>query len=272
MFGHGHHHNPASGGGYTSPAPPMGQHGPGEWTDDTSMAVAVARVVAEGHDLRDPAALDAVAAGFDEWFAGGPRDIGNQTRAVLSQRSPDAAGMTAAAAALTGRTGGNGSLMRTAAVGLGYLDDTEQACAAAAVAVSRLTHVDERAEQACALWSVAIRHAVLTGTFDGVRGYLTARPEEARYWGPLLDQAEQGTPADFANNGWVVLALQTAWWAITHADDSGPEHLAAALELCVRAGHDTDTTAAIAGGLLGARWGASAVPARWRRGIGRAHV
>ena len=44
-----------------------------------------------------------------------------------------------------------------------------------------------------------------------------------------------------------------------------PEHLAGALELAVRAGHDTDTTAAIAGALLGARWGASAVPARWRR-------
>jgi hypothetical protein len=62
-----------------------------------------------------------------------------------------------------------------------------------------------------------------------------------------------------------VHALQTAWWAITHADQSDARHLARALELAVRAGNDTDTTAAIAGALLGARWGASAVPARWRR-------
>ena len=60
-------------------------------------------------------------------------------------------------------------------------------------------------------------------------------------------------------------ALQAAWWAITHAAASGPEHLQQALELAVRAGGDTDTTAAIAGGLLGARWGASAVPARWQQ-------
>ncbi|GAB2908186.1 ADP-ribosylglycohydrolase family protein [Rhodococcus aerolatus] len=238
---------------------------PGEWTDDTSMAVAVARVVADGQDLRTPAALDAVAAGFDEWYAGGPKDIGNQTRAVLSQRPGSAAAMTAAAAGITGRTGGNGSLMRTAAVGLGYLEGSEDACADAAAAVSLLTHADERATQACRMWSVAVRHAVLTATFDGVRGYLATRPDEDAHWGPLLDTAEQGEPADFANNGWVVHALQTAWWAITRADAAGPEHLQAALELCVRAGHDTDTTAAIAGALLGARWGASAVPARWRR-------
>ena len=130
----------------------------------------------------------------------------------------------------------------------------------------RLTHDDERAHQACQLWSSAIRHAVLTGTFDGVRGYLdVATSDVAAFWGPLLDQAETGTPQDFPNNGWVVHALQTAWWAITHADDDDPTHLQQALELAVRAGNDTDTTAAIAGALLGARWGASAVPAAWRR-------
>lgn len=52
---------------------------------------------------------------------------------------------------------------------------------------------------------------------------------------------------------------------ITNTDDSDARHLQSALEAAVRAGGDTDTTAAIAGGLLGARWGASAVPARWRR-------
>ncbi len=89
--------------------------------------------------------------------------------------------------------------------------------------------------------------------------------ETAGYWTPLIDQAETGTPQDFPNNGWVVHALQTAWWAITHADQSDATHLQNALEMAVRAGNDTDTTAAIAGGLLGARWGASAVPAAWRR-------
>ena len=238
---------------------------PGEWTDDTSMAVAVARVTAVGLDLRTTEGLDAVAAGFNDWFGAGPKDIGNQTRAVLSARDTNGAAMTATAAALTGRTGGNGSLMRTAAVGPAYLGDAA-ACREAALLVSNLTHVDLRAGQACQLWSFAIRHAVLHGTFDGVRGYLDVCALEARqFWSPLLDQAETGAPQDFPQNGWVVHALQTAWWAIMHADRTDARHLERALELAVRAGNDTDTTAAIAGGLLGARWGASAVPARWRR-------
>jgi hypothetical protein len=173
--------------------------------------------------------------------------------------------MQATARRLNGLKGGNGSLMRTAAVGIAYLADAE-ACVQAARAVSALTHDDELAHQACELWSYAIRHAVLHGTFDGVRKYLdVGGATVADYWGPLLDQAETGNPQDFPKNGWVVHALQTAWWAITHADHSDATHLQQALELAVRAGNDTDTTAAIAGSLLGARWGASAVPAAWRR-------
>src|SRR6476646_3845385 len=125
--------------------------------------------------------------------------------------------------------------MRTAPVGSAYLDDAD-ACADAALRVSALTHDDDRAHQACQLWSTAIRHAVLHGTFGGVRDYLDAAdPETADYWVPLLDQAETGSPRDFPNNGWVVHALQTAWWAITHADATDARHLQQALELCVRA-------------------------------------
>src|SRR6476661_7101986 len=155
---------------------------PGEWTDDTSMAVAIARVTATGADLNSVAGLDEVAAGFRQWYSSGLKDIGNQTRTVLSARDVDAAAMTATAARLTGRKGGNGSLMRTAAVGIAYLDDAD-GCAEAALQVSALTHDDERAHQACQIWSSAIRHAVLHGAFDGVRGYLRgAGSATASYW------------------------------------------------------------------------------------------
>jgi ADP-ribosyl-[dinitrogen reductase] hydrolase len=229
---------------------------PGNTVDVTSRAA--------GALLASAAGLDAVAAGFVQWYSSRPKDIGNQTRAVLAARDTTGADMRATARSLSGRKGGNGSLMRTAAVGIAYLDDAE-ACVQAAALVSALTHDDERAHQACQLWSFAIRHAVLTGTFDGVRRYLDiADRPTVHYWRPLIDQAENGSPQDFPNNGWVVHALQTAWWAISRADQTDSNHLPAALELAVRAGHDTDTTAAIAGGLLGARWGAGAVPAGWR--------
>ncbi|WP_278265571.1 ADP-ribosylglycohydrolase family protein [Nocardia sp. AG03] len=231
---------------------------PGEWTDDTSMALAIALASVNGPGID----LDAVAAGFVAWFDSRPPDIGNQTRQVLSARSSSALAMQAVAMSLTGRTGGNGSLMRTAPVALAYLDDAD-GCIAAAGRIGMLTHHDEHAVEACKMWTYAIRHAVLSADFDGVRDYVARSPHSA-FWTERLDEAEKGTPDDFPNNGWVVHALQTAWWAISTTDQSTPEHLPRALEACVRAGNDTDTTAAIAGGLLGARWGASAVPADWR--------
>ncbi|WP_138996769.1 ADP-ribosylglycohydrolase family protein [Rhodococcus zopfii] len=238
---------------------------PGEWTDDTAMAVAIAEVAATGVDIGCGRGLDAVAAQFVRWYDTDPKDIGNQTRSVLRGRAGDAATMQAHAQALTGRKAGNGSLMRTAPVALAYLDD-RAGCLEAAAQISALTHDDPTAEQACRLWSHAIRHAVRHGNFDGVRGYLEIEPPDvADFWRPLLDEAEGGTPADFAHNGWVVHALQTAWWAIATTPGTGEVHLRGALEAAVRAGGDTDTTAAIAGGLLGARWGAASIPARWCR-------
>lgn len=239
---------------------------PGEWTDDTSMTVCVARAAREHESLESAAGLDAIAAHFVEWFDTDPVDIGTQTRAVLTHRSASASEMSRVAAALTGKTGGNGSLMRTAPVALAHLGDARR-CTAAAASVGRLTHADPRAVQACQMWSYAIRHAVLTGTFDGVRLWLDVAGDAASFWAPLLDEAEQGGPRDFPHNGWVVHALQTAWWAITRSEDPSAENLVSGLEHCVLAGGDTDTTAAIAGGLLGARWGASAVPARWRASV-----
>ncbi|WP_067704858.1 ADP-ribosylglycohydrolase family protein [Nocardia jejuensis] len=229
---------------------------PGEWTDDTSMAIAVAKGAAEAGALHEEAGLNAVAAEFVSWWDSKPPDVGFQTGQVLQWRSPTGREMQVRAHDLGGLKAGNGSLMRTAPVALAYLDDPEH-CMKAAAVVSSLTHYDPQAMQACKLWSWAIRHAVLHGTYDGVREGLSS--VDAGFWAPLLDTAENGGPEDFPKNGWVVHALQTAWWAITNTDD-----LPAALELAVRAGGDTDTTAAIAGGLLGARWGASAIPERWR--------
>lgn len=186
---------------------------PGEWTDDTSMAIGIAQVTAAGLDLRTPAGLDAVAANWIRWFDSHPTDIGNQTRTVLSQRDGSAAAMARTAQRVPGLKGGNGSLMRTAPVALAYLGDPEAAIDAARK-VGQLTHDDPRATEACEMWTYGIHHAVLHGNFGGAREYLDGHPEAADYWGPLLDRAEKGSPQDFPKNGWVVDALLTAWWAI----------------------------------------------------------
>ncbi|MBU1251326.1 MAG: ADP-ribosylglycohydrolase family protein [Actinobacteria bacterium] len=247
---------------------------PGEWTDDTAMAVPIAQAAARGADLREEAVLDEIVAAWIDW-ARTAADVGVQTRAVLAEAAR--AGGTAAAARdaarslheRTGKSAGNGSLMRTAPVALAHLHDPD-AAAEAARALSVLTHWDDDAGDSCVLWTLAIRHAVLTGELDARTG-LDALPAARRdRWAALLDDAEQREPRDFEHNGWVVEALQGAWSSIHRATDAHAETptpgaaLVDGLERAVRGGRDTDTVAAIAGGLLGAVHGASAVPSAWR--------
>jgi len=240
---------------------------PGEWTDDTSMAVPILQMVAAGRDLRDEEVLDEIVGKWLDW-ARDAKDVGVQIQQVFGRMEARSASAARVAAGQVheshGRSAGNGSLMRTAPVVLGYLDDPA-ALADAARAVSDLTHYETDAGDACVLWCLAMRHAVLTAGLD-VRVGLDALPAQRRdRWAALITEAEERQPADFERNGWVVQALQGAWSAIVHRPATDASHLRLALEAAVRGGRDTDTVAAIAGGLLGARWGASAVPAEWRR-------
>jgi len=251
----------------------LGDFAPGEWTDDTTMAWAVLDVAATGVDLRSDEALTAIARNFRQWYDSGPADIGNQTRSVLGQAGAEPTGPALLATsydlhARTGHTGGNGSLMRTAPVALPYLDDPD-ALAEAARKVGALTHYDQRAQEACVLWSLAIRHAIVHAELDVRAGLGRLSAAGAAYWSERLDEAETRDPRTFRPNGWVVTALQAAWSAISQTpvpdgvDACTP--LGAALTTAIGIGDDTDTVAAIAGALLGARYGASAVPAAWRR-------
>jgi ADP-ribosyl-[dinitrogen reductase] hydrolase len=263
---------------------------PGEWTDDTSMAISIAEVSATGADLRSEGARDLIAARWAGWSAKA-KDVGNQTRSVLSaatraarsrgETKPTGADLTLAATdhhSEAGRSGGNGSLMRTAPIALAYLDDPE-ALVLAAHEISAMTHYDPEAGEACALWCLAIRHAVLHGALDIRSGLDHLSEDRALVWAARLDEAEAGQPSRFDKNVWVVQALQGAWSAIattasededsgslgTGSSATGPAHFRRALEAAVRGGRDTDTVAAIAGALVGGLHGASAVPAQWRR-------
>jgi ADP-ribosylglycohydrolase len=254
----------------------LGPYAPGEWSDDTQMSLCIARVAARGGGLTSEQELDEIAAAFEAWRTGGASDVGTQTATVLR----DAAGLpggpaqrlrTAAALlhATTGRTAGNGALMRTGIVGLVALDDRE-ATARAARAVAVLTHPDPLAAESCVLWSEAVRLAVTEERLD-VRAGLDLLPADRRdAWAGWIADAEQRHPAaDLrGGNGFTVIALQAAWHAIVSTEPigggtDGRLHLPAALAAAVRIGGDTDTVAAIAGALLGARYGTRAVPDLW---------
>ncbi|WP_233266767.1 ADP-ribosylglycohydrolase family protein [Tomitella fengzijianii] len=242
---------------------------PGEWTDDTAMTAAIARAATVAR-LDTTAGLDAVAEQFLRWQESGPKDMGNQTRRVLSRRADSAAVMQIDAAATGPDNAGNGSLMRTAAVAVAFAADEAPAdMLSAASRISLLTHTGVDTQLACQVWSLAIWSAIRTGSLPDLHGIVSAVvPADALdRWQRWVTAAEtQQTPEFEHNNGWVVSALQTAWWGIhrTRPVNGDPEvHIRRGLAETVRAGHDTDTTAAIAGGLLGAVYGAAALPAEW---------
>lgn len=254
----------------------LGDFAPGEWSDDTAMTVAVARAVAAGGDLTADSGCDLIAAGFLSWFDGGPADIGNQTRAVLGAvrrrlRPGERVGLVLAEEARSfavdhPHAAGNGALMRTAPVALWRPADRE-ATAAAARAVASLTHADPVAGDSCILWTEAVRVALTEREFVPVAGLDLLPASRRDWWRELLDDALTDSSTGvrgrrFSPNGWTVTALQAAVVAVAaglHSDAPLEEGLCHA----VRIGDDTDTVAAIAGGVLGALVGAAEIPATW---------
>jgi ADP-ribosyl-[dinitrogen reductase] hydrolase len=242
---------------------------PGEWTDDTQMAIYIARCAAKGY-------LDELEVGqcFLDWYASNPPDVGVQTSKVLGGALTPADLFDRARAAFEDSGGeGNGSLMRTAPVALAYLDD-EQAAFEAAMRISALTHAGPDSTEACGLWTVAIVRAVSEGRGRGGPGksleghllhalrYIVIEDRKA-IWEERIQAAVQGPITGFPKNGWVVHAFQAAIAAIVHTpvpEVCPSTHLSAALKAAVRVGGDTDTVAAIAGGFLGAYWGLTAIP------------
>ena len=269
----------ALGSGYAFSVPPdrddirmragdLGPYDAGEWADDTAMAIPILRALAAGKDLLSPSTQDGVVSEWVRWSAQA-KDVAPIIATVLEAYDPAVGAESVRAAARAfhaagkASAAGNASLMRTTPVTLGFLHDPD-ALARAALAYSDLTHANPEAGEACVLWNLAVRTAILTGGFDLVGG-LAWVPEDRRdWWERLITRAEIGTPRDFAiGNGRVSQLVQTVWSAVIDGE-AGFERT---LRTVIAAGGDTATAGAIAGGLLGARWGMSAIPLEWRRRI-----
>jgi ADP-ribosylglycohydrolase/fructose-1,6-bisphosphatase/inositol monophosphatase family enzyme len=218
----------------------------GQPTDDSEMALALARaVVAEG-GYRAEAAL----AAYRAWADSGPFDMGRATRAALLAGAPMADSQA------------NGSLMRASPLGvLGHALAPREA-AALARADAALTHPHPVCGDATAAFVVALAHAVRHGD-GGAAAWGAARDwAEAQAQGPVRDAlraAEHAPPPPGAPAGWVLVALQNAFFELLHA-----ETLEEGVVRTVRRGGDADTNACIAGALLGAVHGRQAVPLQWR--------
>ncbi len=244
---------------------------PGEWTDDTAMAVAILDGLVSGH-----CDIEEIGNNFLSWYASSPPDVGIQTSAVLSSArdGSDLIGVGREFYEKNPHKAGNGALMRTGPVALSALGD-RALVAHNAEAIAALTHAHPDSTAACVLWSLAIEEAIMTANADDmfdwgsavVNGLSFLDVTLASRWEKLIEEAVQGPSILFNPNGYVVTAFQAALSAIIETpvlEGASMEHLPTSLETAVRVGDDCDTVAAIAGSLLGARWGANAIPEEWK--------
>lgn len=230
---------------------------PGQWTDDTSMALCLAE------SLVQKGAFDAAdqMVRYLNWWQWGYLsstgtcfDIGGTVRSALAsfQATGDPySGSTA------NDTAGNGSLMRLAPVVLFAYPDAAAAVACAADS-SRTTHAAPEAVESCQLLAALLCSALAGTAKDALLGSIAFRPAQPKLVelasGSFLAKTEQ----QIRGSGYCVESLEAALWCFFHTDS-----LEAAVLRAVNLGEDADTTGAIVGQLAGAYYGAQAIPPLW---------
>ncbi len=228
---------------------------PGQWTDDTSMALCLGdSLIACGRlDRRD------LMQRFIRWWRKGENsvtgwcfDIGSTTSAALARF--EATGNPLAGDPDEVRTG-NGSIMRLAPAVLHWLDARDEAIEAARDQ-SATTHGASAAVEACGLLAEVLLDAIWTGDkTTALRSRATRCPELADV---ASGKFKRKGRARISSAGNVTDTLRAALWAVHRGEDF--EH---ALTLAVNLGGDADTIGAVAGQIAGALWGKSGIPQRW---------
>ena len=239
----------------------------GQPTDDSELALALARSLAqEGHYD-----VEAVARAYAQWYLSGPFDMGGTIRAALSASAAvegDSGNVAQSAYQAAHRSSqANGALMRISPLGIFGVRRTPAELAAWARADACLTHPHPVCQDSNVVYTAAVRYAIHSGgAADRIYGYAVEVLESEALdpaVGRALLAAESKPPADYQRQqGWVVTALQNAFFQLLHAPN-----LEEGIVDTVRRGGDTDTNGAIAGALLGAAWGLQAVPAQWLESI-----
>ncbi|MCF6188362.1 MAG: ADP-ribosylglycohydrolase family protein, partial [Desulfobulbaceae bacterium] len=142
-----------------------------------------------------------------------------------------------------------------------------------------LTHPHPVCQQANALFTMAIAHAIRTGIrAQGLHEQIVLWAVEMNADDSLIEaitSTAEAPPEDYVHQqGWVLIAFRNALWQLRHA----PNLEEAVVDTIMRGG-DTDTNAAICWALLGAVWGRDAIPEQWtgcllncRLVVGQAHV
>jgi ADP-ribosylglycohydrolase len=238
---------------------------PGEWTDDTSMALCLAESLVEKNSFDPRDQMERYLRWWKEGHlshSGNCFDIGNTTRKALSQfeitQDPFSGSSDSFAA-------GNGSIMRLAPVPMFYSREPELAIMKSAES-SRTTHGANEAIDACKYLGAIIAGALNGATKDELLSEHYCPIDD--YWKnnplvPKIDDIAMGSfkrkdPPDIRGTGYVVQSLEAALWAFNKGNTFEEGCL-----LAVNLGDDADTTGAIYGQIAGAYFGEQGIPQKW---------
>lgn len=233
---------------------------PGQWTDDTAMALALAASIIENGKLDQGDLMDKFASWRDQGrfsCTGKCFDIGITTSSAIDRylkTGDPKAGSTSP------NTAGNGSLMRLAPVVLAFAKD-RAALAQAAREQSSTTHGAPAAVSACAEFALLIADVCDGDDLDAALSKLESRAGsiEAPEIAAIAAGSWRGKQRQqIRSSGYVVHSLEAAIWCVATTRSFENAVLRAA-----NLGEDADTTAAITGQLAGAVYGLSGIPHRW---------
>lgn len=238
---------------------------PGQWTDDTSMALCLAESMVR-KDGFDPA--DQMRR-YTNWYhlgymssTGTCFDIGGATRAALHRF--EATG-DPYSGSIDPMTAGNGSIMRLAPVAMAYANRPEEAVKYAEMS-SRTTHGAAESVEACAVLAsilvAGLRGADKESMLSAEVCYKWRQDEPA--YSAAIEEIIRGSyrykePPEIQGTGYVIRSLEAALWAFHHSTSFEEGAL-----LAVNLGDDADTTGAVYGQIAGAYYGVSGIPSRWR--------
>jgi ADP-ribosylglycohydrolase len=244
---------------------------PGQWTDDTSMALCLAESLIECGGF-DPA--DQIRR-YVRWYREGHLsstgrcfDIGNTVRFALETFERTGEPFSGPVSVVSA---GNGSIMRLAPVPLVFSRNPRRAIQLSGES-SRTTHGAREAIDACRYLGALIVGAVQGASKEELlssRYSPVPRGWEESPLTPNIDEIARGSfkrrePPDIKGSGYVVRSLEAALWAL-HRTDS----FRGGAVLAVNLGDDADTTAAVYGQLAGAFHGVEGIPAEWRERVAR---
>lgn len=246
---------------------------PGEWTDDTSMALALADSIADvGWDLDDQAER------YVSWWRSGKYssngrvfDIGITTSAALMRFVET--GIARDCGPTDERSSGNGSIMRLAPVPIAYhrcFPDQLELLIKRAVESSLPTHASPQCLSSCRYFALVLsglihgleREEVLSAAWEPLRRMRATEELHSDVAEVANGSFKTRQPPEIVGSGYVVRSLEAALWAFHRGTDFREAVLAA-----VNLGDDADTTGAVCGQLAGAFWGEGGIPESWKNGL-----